>query len=49
MNIEVDDYVDFPVYIKLRPYALTFLKNISSAYEIIAFTGSIEKYAKKVI
>lgn len=28
------------VYIKLRPYALTFLRNLSKVYEIIAYTGS---------
>lgn len=37
------------MYIRLRPYALTFLKNISRYYEVVAYTGSIENYAKKVI
>lgn len=28
------------VHVNLRPYALTFLKNMSNLFEIIAFTAS---------
>jgi CTD small phosphatase-like protein 2 len=37
------------VGVNVRPYALTFLKNLGSKYEIIAFTASIEEYANQVI
>ena len=36
-------------YISLRPYALTFLRNMSKLFEIIAFTASHESYADVVL
>lgn len=49
MDIEDEDGSNFPAFIRLRPYALTFLRNVAKYYEIVAYTGSIENYAKRVL
>jgi CTD small phosphatase-like protein 2 len=33
----------------LRPYALSFLKNVSKKFEIIAFTASKKEYADAIL
>ena len=40
LDIFVSEFETAIAYISLRPYALTFLRNISKIYEIIAFTAS---------
>lgn len=35
--------------INIRPYALTFLKKMSSRFEIIVFTASDRRYADAIL
>lgn len=38
-----------PVYVRIRPYAEEFLRQMSENFEIVIFTASIAAYADKVI
>ena len=37
------------VYVKIRPYAFTFLIHMTRIFEVIIFTASILNYAKPLI
>ena len=49
INVSVGPDYSQSVGIKLRPYCIEFLKNISKKFEIVIFTASQEDYAEKVV
>lgn len=36
-------------YVKIRPFARDFLKNLSQFFELVIFTAALKEYADKVI
>ena len=48
--LEVDfEGILYNIYVKVRPYAEQFLKNVSKLFEIVIFTASISKYASPLL